>query len=102
MGMDDFDLKTGKERRWWAVALAAISIADAILVHTLSSRLNMCACLLAAWNLAFIPSPSLRTPLREIYERARRGWRSPWQSKIVMLASMSLFIAGEYYALHGR
>ena len=86
----------------FALALAVLCVAVALLQRTLSSRLDMCGMLLFAWDIAFTPSPSLRTPLRDIYKMARQGWRTPWSSKLATTAAVAFLIAGQYFAFHGR
>jgi hypothetical protein len=100
--MEEFEMKPGKGRKLFALALAVLCISEALLERTLSSRLNMCGMLLFAWDFAFTPSPSLRTPLRDIYKMARQGWRMPWSSKLATMAAVVLLIAGQYFAFHGR
>ncbi len=100
--MEKFDLKPGKRRRVLAVGLAMLAITDAFLVDRLSSRLSMCAGLLIAWEMAFTPSPPLRTPLREVYRMAREGWRTPWSSKLATVLSIALLIASTYFLFQGR
>jgi hypothetical protein len=100
--MEHPEMKPGKWRRVFALALAALCVTEALLERTLSSRLNMCGMLLFAWDIAFTPSPSLRTPMRDIYKMAREGWRMPWSSKLVSMAAVALMIAGKYFAFPGR
>jgi hypothetical protein len=102
--MDDMEkkLQPGKARKALAACIAVLCIVVTVLENKLSTRLNMCACLLFSWDIAFTPKPSLRTPLREVYNMARQGWRTPLSSKLVGLAAMVLVVAGQYFAFHGR
>lgn len=100
--MDNPDFKPGKAQRAIAAAAVVVAIAVAWLDGKLSSRLNMCAVLLLSWNLAFIPGPSLRTPLREVRRMALEGWRTPWWSKLLTALSIVLLVAGIYFMFKGR
>jgi hypothetical protein len=100
--MENFDLKPSRRRKLLALALGILAVSDMVLVDRLSTRLNMCAGLLLAWDMAFTPGPSLRTPLREVYRMARQGWRTPWSSKLVTVLSIALLIAGTYFMFKGR
>lgn len=100
--MDDFEMKPGKGRKAVAACLAVLCIVTTVLENRLSTRLNMCACLLISWDMAFTPGPSLKTPLREVYNMARRGWRTPLSSKLVGLAAILLLVTSQYFAFHGR
>ena len=100
--MQEFNLKPSRRRRWFALGLAALAITNTYLRDTLSVRLNMCATLLIAWDLAFTPGPPIGTPLRDVYQMARQGWRTPWTSKLATVMSIALLIAGTYYMFKGR
>jgi hypothetical protein len=62
----------------------------------------MAAVLLLAWNLAFVPGPSLRTPLREVHRMALQGWRTPWWSKWLTAIAIALVVASTYFMFKGR
>jgi hypothetical protein len=100
--MDEIDLKPGKWRKAAAAVLAILVVSEAVLKDTISSRLEMCSMLLIAWIMAFVPSPPLRTPLRDVYKLARAGWRTPWYSKIMALAAFALLVVGQYFFVTGR
>jgi hypothetical protein len=100
--MDNPDFKPGKAQKAVAAAAAILAIGVACLDGKLSSRLNMCALLLLSWNLAFIPGPPLRTPLREVHQMARRGWRTPLSGKLVTALAIVLLGAGTYFMFKGR
>ncbi|MGN6111653.1 MAG: hypothetical protein ACTHOC_01360 [Luteimonas sp.] len=100
--MEQFEMKPGKGRKISALALAVLCITVALVQRTLSSRLNMCGMLLFAWDIAFIPSPSLRMSLKDIHKMARQGWRMPWISKLATTAAIGFLVAGQYFAFHGR
>lgn len=100
--MEEIDLKPGKRRKAAAILFALMLIVTAVLQGTLSSRLEMCSGLLIAWVIAFVPGPSLRTPLREISKLARGGWRTPWYSKVMTFAAIVLMVIGQYFFFQGR
>jgi hypothetical protein len=100
--MDEIDLKPGKGRKVAAAVFALVLIVTAVLQGTLSSRLELCSGLLIAWGIAFVPGPSFRTPLREVYKLARAGWRTPWYSKVMTLAAIVLMVIGQYFFFQGR
>jgi hypothetical protein len=85
-----------------AAGAAIMAITVAWLDGKISSRLNMAAVLLLAWHIAFIPGPSLRTPLREVHRMALEGWRTPWWSKLLTLLAITLLVAGTYFMFKGR
>jgi hypothetical protein len=99
--MQDFDIKPGWQRRATAIVIVVVSILNAWRGPE-SSRLMACVGLIFAYDLAFIPSPPFNVTLREVYARARAGWRMPWISKLLSAAAIILMVTSFYLLLHGR
>lgn len=89
--MDEFNVRPGWRRRSVAAAFAGFAIFEAI-KGPLSARFFAAGLLLVAWDFAFIPSPPMNTRLGDVYAMARKGWRSPWSSKLLMAASWICWI----------
>lgn len=99
--MNGFEVKPGRGRRLFAAFLLVGAVAQAI-SGPLSARVLAAGLLLAAYDIAFIPSPPLNLRLSEIYAMARRGWRMRWSSKILGAATFVLVVTSAYLQLQGR
>lgn len=99
--MDDFNLKPGWGRRSFAAISAAFAIFE-LMQGPLSARFFAAGLLMIAWDFAFVPSPPMNTPLRDVYAMARKGWRMPWTSKILMAGSWVCWITSVYLQWQGR
>lgn len=100
--MSKFEIIPGRGRRTWAVILAVIGIASLILSHRASSRVNAAVMLLAAWELAFVPTLPFNLTIREIYQKAQQGWRMTFMSRVIGFVTIALIILAIYLQLHGR
>lgn len=90
-------LHTRRTNLLFGICLVCGGIALTIIQPSPPNLLIMCSMLLQAWNLAFTPSPSSRTPLGEIYRQSLAGaYRTSMTSKLVTLASILLLVAGMY------
>ena len=99
--MDRFNVKPGRGRKIFATMIFIMSIFEAI--HgPLSARFLAAGMSIAAYDLAFTPSPPLNLRLGEIYAMARQGWRMPWSSKILSAISWVLLITSFYLQWQGR
>ena len=82
-------------KRIAAGGLVVLGVGGAALSRTPASGLMMCAALLYAWDLAFIPSPPWSATLREVYRESRQGrWKTPQAQKLVVTLATLLFAAG--------
>ena len=86
--------KTSWGARLVALLIAVSAVATWVFNQTWAQALVMCAMLLTAWQLAFVPSPSARLPLREVYDGYRSGRfpRSTTTSKLVTVSSLLLLV----------
>ena len=100
--MAKFEIVPGRGRRTWAVILAVIGISSLVLSHRVSSRINAAVILMAAWELAFVPSLPFNLTIGEIHRRAQQGWRMPLVSRLIGFATMGLIIFSIYLQFHGR
>jgi hypothetical protein len=100
--MSKFEIVPGRGRRTWAVILALLGIAALVLSDRASSRVNAAIMLLAAWELAFVPTLPFNLTLREIYQKARQGWRMSLMSRVIGFVTIALIILAIYLQLHGR
>jgi hypothetical protein len=99
--MDRFNVKPGKGRKVFAALIFATAISS-VIIGPLSSRLFGAGMLIAAYDLAFVPSPPLNLRLSEIYAMSRKGWRMSWSTKILTAISWILLITAGYLKLRGR
>lgn len=84
----------GRGKRVIALSLVVLAILLSILIRTPAEYLVSCAIFLFAWNLAFIPSPSLNVSMKDVYDAGLQGWRTPLVGKLVSLLAIVLMVAG--------
>lgn len=100
--MSKFEINPGRGRRIWAVLFAAFGVAQLALSHRASSRVVAAVMILAAWELAFLPSLPFNLTLGEIYQRAQQGWRMSLVSRVINYVTVALIILAIYLQMHGR
>lgn len=100
--MSKFEIVPGRGRRTWAVILAAIGISSLVLSHRASSRINAAIILMAAWELAFVPSLPFNLTIGEIHRKAQQGWRMPLVSRLIGFTTIFLVIFAIYLQWQGR
>jgi hypothetical protein len=100
--MSKFEINPGRGRRIWAVIFAAFGAAQLVFSDRASSRVVAAVLILAAWELAFMPSLPFNLTLGEIYSKARQGWRMSWLSRVINYVTIALIILATYLQLHGR
>jgi uncharacterized membrane protein YfcA len=99
--MSELEVKPGFAKRVFACLFCCAGV-SAFFQDRASDRIIGAILLLAAWDLAFMPSLPLNLRLGEIYDRARQGWRQPWVSRVISLATIVLAIYAGYLKAHGR
>lgn len=81
-------------KRGWALFLVALGIWPMFTDPSLPNGLAMGAFLLWAWRDTFYPSPSIRTPLRDLLQGYRDGtYTSDRTSRAVGMAGMVCLLA---------
>lgn len=100
--MSKFEISPGRGMRIWAALLAITALCTLFLADHLSSRVTAAGVLLAAWQMAFVPSLPLNLTLGQIYQKARQGWRMSRTARIINYVTFALFALGIYLQWHGR
>jgi hypothetical protein len=100
--MSKFEVNPRRGMRAWAIVFAITGIGSLVMSHRASSRIIGAALLLAAWEMAFVPSLPLNLTIGEIYKKTRQGWRMSRTSRIINYATIVLIILSIYLQMHGR
>ncbi len=100
--MSKFEVNPSRGMRLWAAFVAITAICALILGDRVSTRITAAAMLLAAWDMAFVPSLPLNLTLGQIYQKARQGWRMSRTARIINYVTFALFILAIYLQFHGR
>lgn len=100
--MSKFEVHPGWSRRLFAVLFAVCGVASLVFTDRDSTRVSGAVLLLAAWELAFLPSLPFNFTLGQVYHAARQGWRMSIASRLVNYASVGLIILSIYLRWHGR
>jgi hypothetical protein len=87
-------IKVSIRQRLWALSLVALGVWPMVSTPSLANGLAMGAFLLFAWREAYYPSPSLRTPLRDVARGYRDGtYISDRTSRTVGMAAVACLVA---------
>lgn len=100
--MSRFEVQPGWRRRGIAIFLALIAIASLALSERASLRIMAAVLLLAAWELAFLPTLPFNLTLGDVYQRARQGWRMSLMSRIINYVTVGLTVVAIYLQFKGR
>ena len=100
--MSKFELNPSRGMRIWAAFVAILALGALILADRVSTRITAAAMLLAAWQMAFVPSLPLNLTLGQIYQKARQGWRMSRTARIINYVTFALIIFATYLQFQGR